>query len=129
MNISLEKVIVSVKIMLSKHKKSTINSCVTHISRYIAHSHTHAGTSTRLYKSYIENHSNSRCKIAPLTVSQETHSVSKDLMRCAQHCNFVLEQRFLLHKASIPHCTSTVFFHIFTLLSLPRIKPGAKPNI
>lgn len=135
-NISLEKVTVLVKIMLSDHKKSTINSCVTHISHYIAHTHTHAGTSTRLYTSSIEHITIPDAKLHPLQspiktyqITQQMHSVSKDLMRCAQHCNFVLELRFLLHKASIPHYNSTAFFHIFTLPSRLKIKPRVKPNI
>lgn len=136
-NISLEKVIVLVKIMLGKHKKSTINSWVTHISHYIAHTHTHAGTSTRLYTSYMENIAIPDAKLHPLQspiktyqITQQMHSVSKDPMRCAQHCNFVLELRFLLHKACIPlYCNSTAFFRIFTLPSLSGIKPWGKPNI
>lgn len=132
-NISLEKATVLVKIMLTEHKKSTINSCVTRIPHYIAHTHTYAGTSTRLYTSPIEHIAIPDAKLHPLQspiktyqITQQTHSVSKDLMRCAQHCNFVLELRFLLHKASIPHYNSTAFFLIFTLPSRLKIKPRVK---
>lgn len=82
-NISLEKVIVLVKIMRSKHKKSTVNSCVTCISRCIAHTHTHAGTPTRLYTSYIENIAIPDAKLHPLVSHQDLSDSPVDAL-CKQ---------------------------------------------